>query len=363
MVSVALDASLWDEPTTGIALYTRQLHAALEAMGQPAARWGAAHSGEAPRGREGRTAWALSTLPGLLAERRPAVFHALSNFNLPLRRVPGVGYVLTVHDVVPLLLPETVSTPFRWQFRAWLARSLVVAHEVICVSEVARRSVLERFDVDPARLSVVHHGVDHIARVPPADATTHAWIDALGLTTPWVLYAGALDARKNVGLLLDAMERLADGGRQVSLVLAGQRWFGAGAIEKKLHALKARGVDVRATGYLDERVFYALMRRAGVFVFPSRYEGFGLPPLEAMSLGVPTIISTAGSLPEVCGDGALQVDPDDVDGLARHLDALLSNEALRAEWSARGLARAATFRWADTAAATAAIYRRAADAA
>jgi glycosyltransferase involved in cell wall biosynthesis len=360
VASVALDASLWDEPTTGIALYTRQLAAALGTEGIEVERWGAARSGEVPRRGASRTGWTLGALPALLEDRRPRLFHAVSNFNLPLQRVPGVPTVLTVHDLVPLLLPDTVSAAFRWQFRAWLTRSLAVADQVICVSEVARRSVLERFEVAPSKLTVIHHGVDHIDRVPPPDATTEAWIDALGLTSPWVLYAGALDARKNVELVLDAVGRLNDGGRRVSLVLAGQRWFGAGRIEQRVLALKARGVDVRPLGYLDERVFYALMRRAGVFVFPSRYEGFGLPPLEAMHLGVPTVVSTEGSLPEVCGDGALQVHPDDTASLAARLDDLLGSDALRARWAQRARAQAARYRWASTAAATAEVYARAA---
>lgn len=358
MAAVALDASLWDEPTTGIALYTRALASALSARGVAVERWGARRSGEVPRGRWNRSTWTVAQLPRLLAERRPRLFHAVSNFNLPLVPVAGVPYVLTLHDLVPLLLPDTVSTAFRWQFRAWLGRSLQVAQAVICVSETARDSVLERFDVAPDKLTVIHHGVDHVDALLHDDPVTEAWIDALGLSSPWVLYAGALDARKNVQLVLEAVSRLHEGGRKVSLVLAGQRWFGAGPIEARVQAMKARGVDVRPLGYLDGRVFYALMRRAGVFVFPSRYEGFGLPPLEAMHLGVPTIVSTAGSLPEVCGDGALAVHPDDAAGLTTCLEALLGDPAKRTDWARRARLRAAHFRWQRTADATAAVYAR-----
>lgn len=353
---VALDATLWDEPITGIGLYTHELHGALRARGGAVERWGARQSGEAPRGRVGRTAWTLAHLPRWLRERRPALFHAVSNFNLPLQRDPGAPFVLTVHDLVPLLLPETVSAAFRWQFRLWLARSLATAAQVICVSETARRSVLERFDVDARKLHVVHHGVDHVDRVAPPDATTTRWLDALGLEAPWVLYAGALDARKNVELLLRAVERLFDGGQRVTLVLAGQRWFGAGRIEQELRRVRERGVDVRPLGYLADPVFYALMRRAGVFVFPSRYEGFGLPPLEAMRLGVPTIVSTGGSLPEVCGDGAAQVAPDDVEGLAALLSRWLRSETERQAWSERARRWAGGFSWARAAERTADVY-------
>ena len=202
----------------------------------------------------------------------------------------------------------------------------------------------------------MHHGVDHVERVAPPDATTVKWLDALGLEAPFVLYAGALDARKNVELLLRAVERLHDGGQRVTLVLAGQRWFGAGRIEQELRRVKERGVDVRPLGYLADPVFYALMKRAGVFVFPSRYEGFGLPPLEAMRLGVPTIISTEGSLPEVCGEGAAQVGPDDVDGLTSLLSSWLSSPSERARWSIKGRARAAEFSWRRSARQTASLY-------
>lgn len=356
MAPVALDASLWDEPTTGIGLYTHELYRALVGQGHEIERWGARRSGERLRRSWNRSTWTLAQLPQLLLEHRPCVYHALSNFNLPLQRVPGVPLVLTVHDVVPLALPETVSFLFRWQFRTWLARSLMVADAVICVSEAARQSVINLFDVDPQKLVVIHHGVDHLQYVAPPDSVTETWLDTLALSNPFVLYAGALDARKNVELLLAACERLFERGLRPTLVLAGQRWFGGRSIERKALELKSRGFDIRLLGYLEAPVFYALMRRAGVFVFPSRLEGFGLPPLEAMALGVPTIVSTAGSLPEVCADGAIHVDPADAAGLAHHLERLLSSEEHRAQWATRGRTRAAGFLWAQTARHTQTIY-------
>ncbi len=346
----------WDEPTTGIGLYARCLYEALQHQGAQVERWGARRAGEQPRGSRSRTRFTLDTLPRLLQREGPAVFHAVSNFNLPLQRVGGVRFVLTVHDLIPILLPQTVSTAYRWQFRLWLHRSLQLADAVICVSDTTRRSLLERFDVDPARVHRVHHGVDHVDRVPPPDRTTRQWLDALGLPKDFILYAGALDARKNVGLAIRACERLRAEGRRPTLVLAGQRWFGGQLIDAELARAKENGLDVRALGYLADPVFYALMRRAGTFVFPSRYEGFGLPPLEAMRLGVPTIVSTAGALPEVCGDGALYVEPDDAVGLGKHLARLSDDAAARAALVQRGSARAATFTWDQTARRVLALY-------
>jgi glycosyltransferase involved in cell wall biosynthesis len=336
-MKIALDGTLLHRPTTGISLYARYLQRSLSRLGVDVDAW------SPPQG-QSASAFALGEVPRRLAREKPEVFHAVCNFNLPLTRSPTTRFVLTVHDLIPLLLPETVSTAYRWQFRLWLSRSLRVTDAVICVSETTRRALLEHFEV-AAPVHVIHHGADHVEQVREPDPISVKWLDALGLGD-FVLYAGALDARKNVELAVQACARLG-----VTLVLAGQRWFGGGEIERKIAAARHAGADVRHLGYLDDSVFYALMRRARVFVFPSRYEGFGLPPLEAMRLGVPTVVSTGGALPEVCGDGALQVDPDDVEGLEaaiRRADARLGEKGKR---------RAMQFQWEGTARRTLKVYR------
>ncbi|MFL5319635.1 MAG: glycosyltransferase family 4 protein [Myxococcaceae bacterium] len=356
MQSVAFDATLWDEPTTGIGLYTHETVEALRAQAVHVSLLGAAHSGECPRKVRGRTAFALAELPRVLRERPEPIFHAASNFNLPLQRIPGKRFVLTVHDLIPVLRPETVSRAFRWQFELWLSRSLRVADHVICVSEHTRKDLLTRYGFDRARTSVVYNGVDHVQRLPKPDATGMRWLETLALPEEFVLYAGALDARKNVARVIDAIESLHDRGRKTTLVLAGQKWFGSGATERRVHELQGRGLDIRPLGYVEAPLFYALMRRARLFVFPSLYEGFGLPPLEAMSLGVPTIVSNTTSLPEVCGQAAVQVDPLDSGALAHELQSLLSSPARRSELSEAGRHQAAKFTWSRAAEQTARIY-------
>lgn len=357
--AIALDASLWDEPTTGISLYTRWLAKGLEELGVEVTRVGARHSGQLPRGKISRSLFTLGPLPRLLTGLPQPLYHAVSNFNLPLTRVPGKALVLTVHDLIPDLLPETVSRSFRWQFRLWLSRSLRVADRVICVSTRTREDLLARFEVEPERVVSVHLGVDHVDQIARPDSAGLAYLAALGLPKSFVLYAGALDARKNIELVLQGCERLRAAGRPVTLVLAGQRWFGAGPLEKRIATLRAEGFDIRPLGYQSTEVFYELMRRASVFVFPSLYEGFGLPPLEAMRLGIPTIVSTGGSLPEVCGGGAIVVRPDDPVGLANEITQLLDSPERSAHWSAKGKAHAAGFSWKRTAEQTLSVYRSA----
>ncbi len=355
---VALDASLFDEPTTGIALYARSLASALEADGHQVLRFGARRSGAVPRRNLPASAFFLGPCRGALLESSAQLLHSVCNFNLPLVEAPGKPYVLTVHDVVPLLLRDTVSFKFRMQFRIWLSRSLKVARRVICVSARTRDDLLTAYpSLDPSKVAVVHSGVDHVDRVPRLDAVGEEYVRTLGLPEHFILYAGALDRRKNLPLLLDAVERLHDGGARPTLVFLGQKWFGGGAVHERILELQARGVDLRALGYQPDPLFYGLLRRATVFVQPSLYEGFGLPPLEAMRLGVPTIVSNAGSLPEVVGDGAIQVPTDDPARLADEIARLLGSATERARLSALGRARTEQFRWDVTAAKTAAVYR------
>ena len=358
-LSVAYDATLWDEPTTGIGLYTRELGRALESEGIQLELLGAARTGESSRTLPGRTAFTLAELPRVLAQRPEPLFHAVANFNLPLQRVAGKRFVLTVHDLIPVLLPETVSRPFRWQFDLWLSRSLKLADRVICVSERTAEDLRTRYDVPDGRLHVVHNGVDHVYRVPSLDDAGREWLSSLALPGRFLLYVGALDARKNVATVLEAVDRLHAAGAAPTLVLAGQRWFGSGPVERRVEELVSRGVDVRPLGYLEAPRLYALMRRASAFVFPSLYEGFGLPPLEAMALGVPTVISGEGALPEVCGDGALQVPAKDPAALAAALGNLLRDASERAALAAAGRRRAARFTWGAAARATAQVYRAA----
>jgi len=347
---------LWDEPTTGIGLYTRNLALALEQEGVQVRRVGARTSGESPRGPLSASVFAIGRLPSVLQTLEEPLYHAVCNFNLPLSPIPGKRMVLTVHDLIPLLLPETVSAPYRWQFRLWLTRSLKVADRVICDSARSKADLLSRFDVSSNHVDVVHLGVDHIDSIGPPDAVGLAYLRAVSLPRQFVLYAGALDARKNIGCLLDAAERLQQSGEPICLILVGQSWFGSSAIEKRVTQLRQRNCDIRTLGYQPPAIFYELIRRAALFVFPSRYEGFGLPPLEAMHLGVPVIISNAGALPEVCGEAAVQMDAEDGAGLASAISRLLKSPEERASRSEAGRRWASRYTWRATARRVIAAY-------
>ena len=344
---------------TGIGLYTRALAAALEQEGVTVVRVGARRSGELPRKVGSRSLYILGEAPKVLAHEPSPLFHALSNFNLPLVRVPGKRLVLTVHDLIPLLFPSTVSKAFRWQFFLWLSRSLQLADQVICVSQTTRTDLLAHFQVDPDRVAVVYNGADHVDAVPALGVAGRAQLEGFDLPNAFVLYAGAFDARKNIEAVVHACSMLKAQGRATTLVLMGQPWFGSSAIERQIDARRREGLDVRVLGYQSASMFYAVMRKATVLAFPSRYEGFGLPPLEAMRLGTPVLISDRGALPEICGDAAVQIDPDDPSALAAALDRLLHSPAEQARRSEAGRTRASQFTWRQAASQTAEVYREA----
>jgi glycosyltransferase involved in cell wall biosynthesis len=352
--AVAIDATLWDEPTTGIGLYTRQLTAALERQGWPVLRLGATTSGDAPRGSLGRSAWTLGPLSEAFRDHGVGLYHAFGNFNLPLVRPPETRFVLTVHDVIPDLLPETASFAFRTQFRVWLGRSVRIADRIVCVSETTRKDLAERFRVPREKMVVIHNGVDHVDTSRPSQ-DDRGVLRGLDLPPSFFLFAGSWDARKNVLQVLESWSRLPENGR-LPLVLVGQPWFGSGPAEKRVAELQARGAPVRTLGFQNGPVLYEIMRRATVFVFPSFYEGFGLPPLEAMRLGTPTIISDRGALPEVCGEAALRVAPDETEALRMAMARLAADPAEREARSVAGRIQAQGFTWDAAAKGVVAVY-------
>ncbi len=354
---LALDTSLAGARTSGIGLYTVELARALASGPAREALWliggerralpgGVDH---APRSVASRTLWMVGEVPSLLASGRPALFHGVCNFALPLVKPRGIRFVLTVHDLIPLSRPETVSRPYRLQFAAWLARSLAIADAVLCVSEATRAELLDRFPA--ARVAAVTRlGADHA----PDRATALA--GGPGLDRPFLLHIGALDARKNLGVLLDAFERL-QGARGLCLALVGGQAFGSEAIVERVERLRRRGLDVRILGHVSKERLHALVARAELLVCPSGAEGFGLPPLEGLRAGAAVVASDLPAHREVLGSAAELVPAGDADALAGAISKLLSDGARSKALRERGPERAARFSWRRCAEETLAAYR------
>jgi len=272
--------------------------------------------------------------------------------------------VVTVHDVIQLVLPEYRALARQRVYFGLVTRALRHATAIITVSECSRQDLVRTVGVPIERVFVVENAISE--RLAPV--TDEAMLDGVraryGLTEPFVLYLGANDLRKNVNRLIRAYAALPRSLRDAyQLVVAGRQWPHDHPLypDPKL-VVQELGLGDRVvfTGGILEAEKAALLSAATVFAFPSLYEGFGLPVLEAMACGTPVLTANGSSLPEVTGDAALLVDPASVEAIVGGLAELLESPALRRDLAERGLARAARYRWSEVAERTVAVYRRAA---
>ena len=247
--------------------------------------------------------------------------------------------LVTIHDAAVHVVPEAYSRAFRVWYKLLLPILVRRTHEVATVSEFSRRELQRHFGAHDTDIRVVTEGWEHVLRAP-ADPSILAMHDLVG--KPYVLAVSSVTAHKNFGVIAQALPELQRGDATIVV---------AGAVDNPLFSrLPKHSLDrLRLIGYVADPQLRALYENATAFVHPSRYEGFGLPPLEAMSLGCPVICSNAAALPETCGDAALYFAPDDFRQLATHIDDVLSNPELRAQLSRKGLQRVQHFGWKGTA--------------
>ena len=265
--------------------------------------------------------------------------------------------VCTVHDLSWLHYPQHHPKERVRIMNRRMPRTLEIADAVITDSEFVRREVIERFVLDPARVHAIPLGVDESFK-PRGEGETRVALAGLGLRHgSYLLALATLEPRKNLARLLDAYEQLdASLRRRYPLVLAGATGWHVGQLVERIDALAVRG-EVLRLGFVTEDSLPHLLAGARALAFPSIYEGFGLPPLEAMASGVPVVASASSSIPEVTGDAALLVLPEDTEGLTQALERALTEETWRQGAIARGLQRAQQFGWQRCVDATVDIYR------
>jgi len=295
-------------------------------------------------------------LPGILRRLRARVFHS-PYLSAPLlaRRIPSI---ITVHDLIPERHPE--GLPRAWKvkaaplWRAWCRAQYRRAIAIITVSDFSRRELIEHAKLTPDKVTRIYNGV-HPA--PAGDGVLFRRRFGIKDTVRIISYVGRHDPYKNIASLVRAFERVHESCSDAMLVIGG----GLDPRYPEAREMAERGPARDAilfTGYLDEPMRISLLRASAVFAFPSRYEGFGLPPLEAMAAGVPVVAGNAASLPEVLGDAVTLVDPDDIEGLAGAILDLLRDASLRARRIEAGLNQAAKFTWQRCAEEHFALYEQ-----
>lgn len=280
------------------------------------------------------------------------VYHGTNCFSAPARRARRV---VTIHDLTPLLFPEWHNAEVR-RYGPELRRTLRDQDLILAVSEATKRDMERHLAIPSERIRVVPLAAAERFVVPSKDHVERT-LERHGIRRPYVLHTGTFEPRKNHVRLFEAFAQLP---KDPELVLVGTKgWLN----QEVFGAIRRLGLQdrVRILGYVPDDELPALYGGATMFVYPSLYEGFGLPPLEAMACGVPVLTSDVASLPEVVGDAALLVDPYSVEELAEGMRRLWDDGALRSDLSRRGLERARGFSWERTARETHQAYREAVD--
>jgi glycosyltransferase involved in cell wall biosynthesis len=296
--------------------------------------------------------WWLLGLPALLQISPVDVFHG-TNYCVPL--LAPCPTVVTIHDLSLLAQAATHEARNVARGRRRLPIMARRATMIIAPSDWTRREIVSRLGLRAERIRVIPEAARASMRPRPA-AECRGVLDKHGLRRPYLLYVGTIEPRKNLLTLLRAYDDLLRAtAHRPQLALCG----GRGWLDEEVFQLVARlrlQEMVRFTGYVDDTDLPALYSAAEVFIYPSLYEGFGLPPLEAMACGAPVITSDAASLPEVVGEAGLMTPPRDARALTQALAGLLDDAALRQHFSRAGLEQAARFSWERTADQTQAVY-------
>jgi glycosyltransferase involved in cell wall biosynthesis len=297
-------------------------------------------------------AYAASALPARIAQWRfrPDIIH--STYYYPTMRSPRAAKILTVHDMIHEKYPSGLSGGSL--IARWKAASVSRADHVICVSENTRRDVLSTYGVDENRVSVTHLGCDVAARTPTEESWNLFRGRALGSDGPYILYVGSRVGYKNFDGLLCAYAMSSSLRNNFRLLCFGGGDFTSDEQSAISKANVARGVKYVGGSDCELAGCYS---HASLLICPSHYEGFGLPPLEAMSFDCPVACSETGSLPEVVGDAALMFDPRFPEAIRDAMETVLSSPSLAATLVERGRVRVRNFSWQKCAQNTVAVYR------
>jgi len=360
---VGIDGRAFSSPAAGVRRYVSELAAALLASREPLELVALGGRPEAVPSGAGYVAeswhpptnlgWAAVGLPRAASRAGVDLIHAPA-YTGPLRA--AVPIVLTIHDVSYERHPEWY--PYRRDAlrRAFYRRSARAAARLLTDSEFSRREIASAYGIPAERITVAPLGVS--ADFAPADSPPLPALPA-GVVVPFLLHVGDLHERRNLGVVVEALVDVRRSGTPppLSLVMAGvDRGAGDDLVAKAESAGAA--VALVRLGAVSDSSLRALYRAATALVYPSRYEGFGLPLLEAMASGTPVLASRAASIPEVVGDAGLLLDPDDAALWAEAIVNVVNDAGLRARMRAAGLARAAHYTWARTARITLDVYRQ-----
>ncbi len=290
--------------------------------------------------------WTQRVFPFLLRRDKPDVLFMPIQM-LPFLKAQKQKSVVTIHDLAFLLYPETFPAKDAFLHKLYVREAITKADHLIAITEATKQDIVKFYKVNPNKITVVYHGVDKDRFRLMQEGEENLVADVktkYNITKPYILYIGNVQPRKNIQGLIKAYQKLRKtSDHNYQLVIAGAKAWLVEEVMKEIGA--AYRDDIVFTGRFEDAELAPLLWGANLFVLPSFYEGFGLPILEAMACGVPTLVSNTPSLVEVGGEASLSFDPHSIDDMAKVLDNVISNPDLRIEMRKKGLKRVAEFSW------------------
>jgi glycosyltransferase involved in cell wall biosynthesis len=301
--------------------------------------------------------WLQLVIPFLLERCKPDLFHATLFLSPLLARCPSV---VNIYDLTVYRYPGTMEGKNRWPLKFLLPRAVSQADKIITLSEFTKQEIAERWPDASDKITVVP-GAPHLApdTVPgvSGESDPERILARFGVRCPYLLYVGTMEPRKNIVRMLKAFERIsAMGAKDLQFVLVGHEGWGLREVRRAWESSPVRSA-IRYIGYIPDEALGVFYRSADLFLYLSLYEGFGLPPLEAMAAGTCVLASNRASLPECLGDAAVLADPFDTDAVATIAFRLLQDDEMRRDYVKKGFQQAASYSWRRSAEMTLALYK------
>lgn len=297
-----------------------------------------------------------SYFPNNIRKEKIDLFHVPQN-GIGLSENVTCKTMITIHDLIPYIMPETVGRGYLMEFLKAVPPIIERCDGILTVSNWSKKDILKFFPVDENKIFVTPLAADSKYKVLDKEKCKHIVEKNLNIKKPYILYIGGFSPRKNVRSLIMAFAKICkEINQECQLVIVGSLKDDGNALKALTERLRIDS-KVVFTGFVEEDMLPYLYNGAEVFVYPSFYEGFGLPPLESMSCGTPVITSNVSSIPEVVQDAGILIDPYDTSNLINALGNLINNDNLKKELSSKGLLKAAEFSWDRTAVQTLEAYK------
>ncbi len=296
--------------------------------------------------------WSKSLTLAKRSLKKVDILHNIGQY--PISPSISKKYAITIYDLIPILYPSYVTPFYAMQSRIYLPNILRKASLILSISEYTKKDIVGKYHVDPDKIHVTHLGVsDHFH--PSTQSEIRSLRKKYNLINPFILFLGAIEPKKNISTIIKAYHKIRQKNSDIDLVIAGKKSWKYQEVFSLVDSLKLNE-NVHYLQFVPYEDLPILYSAASVFVFPSNYEGFGLPPLEAMKCGTPVIVSNKSSLPEIVGPGGVMVEPENYEDLATKILTMLDRDEIRDEQIQYNLARSKEFTWERCAEATKKAY-------